>query len=207
MTAPHAGFSLSGALRRVRRLADMSQRELSAASGIARSTLAAAEAGRRDLGADALARAASLAGLRLALLDADGVEVRPMGQGAVRDMGGRHFPAHLDTRYGDDEWWHGPERYTRPQPWYTFDRRRDVRDSYRERDGTPDDHQLPKPGDSPQERRQARQRAAYDRQREAGMVAPVPAWECDCPPGCAELEDWHGPPKHADGCPCRCDPC
>ena len=207
VTAVPAHFDLGGALRRVRRVADMSQRELSAAAGIARSTLAAAEAGTRDLGADALARAATLAGLRLALLDAEGVEVRPMGEDTVRDMGDRRFPAHLDTRYSDEAWWHGPERYSRPEPWYTFDRRRDVRDHYRALDGTPDDHQPPRPGDSPRERRAARQREAWDRQREAGRSAPVPAWECDCPPGCAELEDWHGPPEHADGCPCRCDPC
>ena len=25
------------------------------------------------------------------------------------------------------------------------------------------------------------------------------------PARCAELEDWEGPPKHADDCLCRCD--
>ena len=59
-----------------------------------------------------------------------------MADGAVRDMSGRRFPAHLDTRYSDDGWWHGPERYSRAQPWYTFDRERTVRDWYRGRSGT-----------------------------------------------------------------------
>ena len=204
---------MSGTLRRIRRTADMSQRELAAATGIALSTLAAAETGARDLGAAALARATAVAGLRLALLDADGVEVRPMDDGAVRDMGNRRFPAHLDTRYSEEAWWHGQERYSRPEPWYTFDRCRDIRDRYRRLDGTPDDHQLPRPGDSPGERRAARNRAiqqrrAVERERaRAGRPAELPPWVCDCPPGCAELEDWHGPPRHTDGCGCHCDPC
>src|SRR5215218_3478922 len=108
----------------------MSQREMAAAAGIPRSTLGAAEAGSRDLGAAALARAAAVAGLRLALLDGDGTEVRPMDDEAVRDMSGRRFPAHLDTRYSDEDWWHGQERYSRPLPWYTFDRCRYVRDRW-----------------------------------------------------------------------------
>ena len=204
---------MSGTLRRIRRTADMSQRELAAATGIALSTLAAAETGARDLGAAALARAAGVAGLRLVLLDADGVEVRPMDDGAVRDMGNRRFPAHLDTRYSEEAWWHGQERYSRPEPWYTFDRCRDVRDRYRRLDGTPDDHQLPQPGDAPDERRAARARAIVQRRAEelerarGGRPLRSPPWVCDCPPLCAELEDWQGPPKHADDCWCRCDPC
>ncbi len=192
----------------------MSQRDLAAACGVPQATIAQAECGRRGLTVDALSRIAAVAGLRLVLLDGAGTEVGPMCDGAVRDLGGRYFPAHLDTRYGEDGWWHGPERYSRPEPWYTFDRRRDVRDRYRRRDGTPGDHQLPRPGDSPHERRAAARRAALrraheerERRREAGLLPPAPEWECDCPPACAQLEDWQGAPKHADGCPCRCDPC
>jgi transcriptional regulator with XRE-family HTH domain len=213
VTAAPEEFSLSGTLRRIRRTADTSQRAMAAAATIALSTLAAAEAGSRDLGAAALARAAAVAGLRLALLDADGGEVRPMSDSAVRDMGNRRFPAHLDTRYSEEAWWHGPERYSRPEPWYTFDRARDIRDRYRRLDGMPDDHQLPQPGDAPPERRAARNRAIaqrraeeVERQRGGRPVEPEP-WICDCPPRCAELEDWNGPPRHADGCVCRCDPC
>jgi hypothetical protein len=100
-----------------------------------------------------LARAAALAGLRLALLDAEGQEVPGMVDGSVRDEGGRRFPAHLDTRHGDVDWWHDDGRYSRVQPWYTFDRVRETRDHWRVRLGTPEDHQLPRPGDSPAERR------------------------------------------------------
>jgi transcriptional regulator with XRE-family HTH domain len=213
VTAAREEFSLSGTLRRIRRIADMSQRELAEAAAIALSTLAAGETGARDLGASALARAAEVAGLRLALLDGDGVEVRPMDDGAVRDMGNRRFPAHLDTRYSEEAWWHGEERYSRPEPWYTFDRCRDIRDRYRRLDGTPEDHQRPQPGDSPAERRAARNRARRQRKAEelerarGGRPVELPPWVCDCPPLCAELEDWQGPPRHADDCDCRCDPC
>jgi hypothetical protein len=63
---------LSGMRRRIRRTADMSQREF----------------------------AAAVAGLRLALLDADGTEVAPMSDGAVRHMLSRRAgaPGHAVLR-------------------------------------------------------------------------------------------------------------
>ncbi|MFD2091606.1 helix-turn-helix domain-containing protein, partial [Blastococcus deserti] len=79
------GFDLPGTLRRIRRLADRSQRELAVELELSKSAIAAAESGRRDLPVSALARAAALAGLRLALLDADGAEVAGMAPDAVRD--------------------------------------------------------------------------------------------------------------------------
>lgn len=195
---------MSGALRRVRRLADLSQRELADRVAMPRSTLGAAEAGTRDLPVGLLSRIAAVAGLRLALVDAGGREVSPMDDGAVRDVGRRHFPAHLDTRLSEEGWWHGPERYSRPEPWYTFDRCRDRRDAVRRRHGTPEDHRLPEPGDAPEDRRAARRRA-YARRLASGPPPAVPAWVCDCPSGCAELEDWAGPPRHTEDCGCRCD--
>ena len=205
---------LSGLLRRIRRTADMSQRQLAEACGVSQSVVAQAESSRRDLTVGLLARAAALAGLRLALLDADGIEVPPMDGGAVRDMGHRYFPAHLDPRLSEEGWWHGPERYSRREPWYTFDRDRGWRDLRRHRQGTPADHRLPEPGDAPHERRAARRRAAraralerFERRQRAGELPPLEPWVCDCPPGCAELEDWAGPPRHTPGCPCGCDLC
>jgi HTH-type transcriptional regulator/antitoxin HipB len=93
-------------VRRIRRLADLSQRELSARIGISKSAVAAAESGRAGLDARVLARAAALAGLRLALVDGQGREVPGMDPDAVRDTAGRLYPAHLDTRYSDEGWWH-----------------------------------------------------------------------------------------------------
>lgn len=218
-TAPPVVASL---LRRIRRTADLSQRELAVALGLSRSTIARAETGDRDLPATVLVRAARLAGLRLALLDAGGQEMAGMTDLAVRDQAGRRFPAHLDVRYGDQAWWYGDQRYDREQPWYTFDRARRVRDRWRGWTGTPEDHQEPQPGDSPAERVRARadriRAARTEAQAERLRRGPLhrDEWVCSCPSGCDELllaelppdapdDPWHRPPVHVDTCPCRCD--
>src|SRR5690348_13995879 len=207
-----ASFDLSPLLRRIRRICDLSQRELAARVGTSSAAIAHAEAGTRDLPSRVLARAAEAAGLRVALLDASGCEVGGMADGAVRDRGWRRFPAHLDTRYVDEGWWHDAHHWCRPQSWYTFDLDRDRRDGRRRETGTPDDHQAPQPGDSPEERRAARQRAAREarerevaRLREAGELTPTEPFTCTCPPACDELDDWSGKPVHAADCPCGCD--
>ena len=156
-------FDLPGVLRRIRRSADLSQRELAERVETSKSTIAAAESGTAGLDARILARAAAVAGLHVALVDERGNQVAAMAPEGVRDMRGRRFPAHLDTRHGDEAWWHGDERYSRLQPWYTFDRVRYTRDYWRGRSGTPEDHLVPAPGDAPQERAAARRRAAGQR--------------------------------------------
>ena len=204
-------FDLCGALRRIRRVADCSQRELAERLGVSQSVISRAEAGSRGLPVELLARAAALAGLCLALVDGEGRPVAAMADGAVRDMGYRRFPAHLDTRHSEDNWWHGPERYSRPEPWYTFDLARERRDGRRRYDGTPADHQLPQPGDSPPERRAARQKQArleraeeLNRLLEQGAFPPWPDVTCACPPECEEV-DTGGRPVHAPHCRCLCD--
>jgi transcriptional regulator with XRE-family HTH domain len=206
------GFDLCGVLRRIRRTADLSQRELASAAGLSVSAVAHAEAGTRDLPSRALARAAELAGLRLVLLDAEGREVRGMGSDGPRDATWRRLPAHLDTQHTDevaDRWAHRPDRR---QPWFTFGLDRTARDRRRARAGTPEDHDVPVPGDSPAERRArrreaARQRAAEERERRratAGWTADD-GLTCTCPPECDEVDDGTGPPAHAAACACRCD--
>src|SRR4051812_41729423 len=98
-------------MRRIRRLADLSQRELAEKLDLSKSSIARVESGSCGVDVHVLARAAELAELRLTLLDASGGEVPPMAVDAVRDRANRRFPAHLDTRYGDEDWWHGEERY------------------------------------------------------------------------------------------------
>ncbi len=205
-------FDLCAALRRIRRAADLSQRELAGAAALSVSAVAHAEAGTRDLPVSALVRAAALAGLRLALLDGAGMEVRGMHPDAVRDRGGRRFPAHLDTMLSErraSRWEHRP---LLRQPTYTFDRRRPWEDADSRRTDRPDDHLLPQPGDAPAERAAARAAAAQERlraererRRAAGDLVPSPEWTCTCPAACDELDDWSGRPVHAGNCPCSCD--
>ncbi|HEV7189015.1 MAG TPA: helix-turn-helix transcriptional regulator [Blastococcus sp.] len=206
-------LSLPGVLRRVRRITDLSQRELAVAVGISPSAVGSAESGARDLPLSVVARIAEVAALRLSLVDGNGREIAGMAENTVRDAAGRRFPAHLDTRYSDERWWHGPDRHYRRQPRYTFDRRRDLRDGNRERAGTPDDHQLPQPGDSLEQRADERRRARWAAKKEegerrflAGEFADVrEAFLCACPAECDRLDDRSGTPVHADGCRCHCD--
>ncbi|MGR6967187.1 helix-turn-helix transcriptional regulator [Geodermatophilus sp. URMC 61] len=112
-------LDLSGLVRRIRRTADMSQRELAARTGLSKTTIAAAEAGNRDLGVTRLALLAEVAGLRLVLLDAEGREVTGMDPGGARDATQRRLPAHLDTQPTDqvaDRWAHRPDRQQRGSP-------------------------------------------------------------------------------------------
>jgi HTH-type transcriptional regulator/antitoxin HipB len=201
-------------LRRIRRRADLSQRELARRLGISKSAVAAAETGDRDLPFRLLVEAAALAGLHLGLLTADDQVVPGMADDTVRDMGWRRFPAHLDTRYSDEDWWHGEERRSRSQPWYTFDRDRAARDGFRRRDGTPDDHQRPQDGDSPKERRARRRReslrrAAEERERAflAGQLRDTgPDFVCTCPGACDPVSERNAD-VHVEDCACRCDLC
>ena len=210
---PAAGFDLSGLVRRIRRSADLSQRELAAQIGLSKSAVAAAESGTGGLAARALAAAAGLAGLRIALLDRSGREVDGMNADAVRDRSGRRFPAHLDTVLSEERGSRWEHRPARPQPSYTFDRRRPGEEARTRGDRRPDDHLVPRAGDSPAERKAARRLAALreraeDRRRRflAGEFAGVhDGFTCTCPPACDELDDRSGRPVHAENCPCSCD--
>jgi transcriptional regulator with XRE-family HTH domain len=198
-----------GLLRRIRRVADLSQRELAAALDVHASQVARFETGEREVPVTLLVQAAALAGLRLALLDGDGREVAPMTADGVRDRARRRFPAHLDTRHGDEDWWYGPERYGRRPPRYTFDRDRRLRDRWRDRDGTPDDHLEPRPEDDLAHRAELRARAAWEKRQEArqrlvGTPRDLPELEpCTCLPTCEDLLEAVN--RHAEDCPCGCD--
>jgi transcriptional regulator with XRE-family HTH domain len=205
-------FDLPGAIRRIRRLADLSQRELARACELSQSVIAQAETGRRDLTVGTLAAAARLADLRLALLDCDGSEVHGMDADTVRDLGGRRFPAHLDTRRSDEVPWLYEPRRDRPATSFTVGRDRGARNSRRRQAGTPEDHHVRQPGDSPVERAAARRRAArreateaFHRRLAAGEVPPLEAFGCTCPAVCDELDDRSGKPVHAAECCCGCD--
>jgi transcriptional regulator with XRE-family HTH domain len=210
-------FDLPGTLRRIRRSADLSQRELARAADLSASAVAHAEQGSRDLSVGQFVRAASCAGFRLAVVDEDGREVVPMADDAVRDHGGRRFPAHLDTCPAVER----PsreERRDRRRPIHTFDRDRQERDRGRLRTGTPEDHQRPRPEDDPAVReareRARRRRAQHEKRQERWtdlrrrVASGEATWSadppCDCPPGCDPAREVLAE-VHVEDCPCRCD--
>ena len=224
MTSPpdqplaRAGFELPGTVRRIRRTARLSQRQLAAATGLSSSVIAEVETGRRSLSAADLAALADVAGLRLVLVDPQDQVVPPMRSNGVRDEGGRRYPAHCDVRHGDEGWWYLPHRADRPVPWFTFDRRPDV-------PLQDDDHPVPSVDDDPRLRRAQREhvervaRAARSRwarvdrmlRELTGEIAPEPEVQdlCECPPGCEALLVGDDPAgqldPHVADCPCRCD--
>ena len=102
-----------------------------------------------------------------------------------------------------------PQR-DRPEPWYTFDRDRERRSGAGQH-GTPDDHQLPQPDDSP---RRAGARAAGRTAPEprngapsAGAAAaqPADAFGCPCPPSATSSTTGPGKPVHAEDARVGCD--
>jgi hypothetical protein len=122
------------------------------------------------------------------------------------------FPAHLDTVPSDERPGRYADRWYRPQPWFTVDRDRAVRDERRRRYGTPDDHLVPEPGTAPCERQarlraEALRRAAEERRLRflpGALHSPDLSFPCECPPGCdATAEQWRD--VHVTDCPCRCD--
>lgn len=210
------GFDTGGYVRRLRRVAGLSQRAMADLTDMTQQTLARVETARQDLRVREFAALVRTAGLRLVLVDGSGAEVAPMQPDTVRDAGGRRFPAHVDVRHGDDDWWHGPHRYTREQPTYTFSLGRELQAG---------DHPAPSPEDDLRWRRERREHEArVARARRAqwarvdrtlrqltGDLAPEPEVQdlCTCPPGCEALLVGDDPAgqldPHVEDCPCRCD--
>ena len=128
------GFPFSGIVRRVRRIADLSQRQLAKAVGVAPSTIGKIEASTMLPSFPLLQRILGVAGLWLAVVDVLGHVVQPMEDWKdVRDGAERRYPSHLDTiidpRPG--EWW--ADIYGLMRPPETFRRNRSVRDMERVR--------------------------------------------------------------------------
>jgi transcriptional regulator with XRE-family HTH domain len=100
------GSSGPGLVRRIRRVAGLSQRELASLLDASQSRVARWETGRTSPSLADLERMAARAGLRLVLVDDDGASVEPMRLDGARDRGGRRFPAHVDLHA--TEWWTPP---------------------------------------------------------------------------------------------------
>nr|WP_274638288.1 helix-turn-helix transcriptional regulator [Microbacterium bovistercoris] len=94
-------IDVSGYVRRARRLADLSQRDLAQLVAVGQSTIARVESGG-EIDVRTLARILAVANLRLAVVDRQGGEVRPMPADVLRDRAGRRRPAHLDVHARPD---------------------------------------------------------------------------------------------------------
>jgi transcriptional regulator with XRE-family HTH domain len=92
-----SGASLGpGLIRRIRRVADLSQRDLAHRLGVSQSTVARWETGRSSPTLGVVEQMLALGGLRLEMTDAAGTRMVPMRDDAARDRAGRRFPAHVD---------------------------------------------------------------------------------------------------------------
>jgi transcriptional regulator with XRE-family HTH domain len=186
---------------RVRRLADLSQRDLAVETGTSASRICRLESGAVDPGVTQFQRILALAGLRLAVVDEAGHEVAPVPADIVRDNQGRRFPAHLDVAPPDEvpyDRWAFP-RYDRPeaQGWYHL---RDTRDELAVGgDGGDGAGGLARPADHPT-RTELRTRRRLMRGRQPCVDAPLPPdVVCGCPEACFEL-------ACVPECPCQCEP-
>ena len=96
-------FDTAGLVRRARRMADISQRELAEKCGLSKATVGRLEVGS-PVATHVLVRILAEAGLRLQVVDLAGRPVEPMRPDAVRDRGGRLLPA-LSTPGRSHFWW------------------------------------------------------------------------------------------------------
>lgn len=191
------GPDVPGLVMRVRRTCDLSQRDLGAAIGLDHSQVARIESARRRVDLSLLARILSLAGMRIAVLDRDGVEVVPVPRDVLRDDAGRRFPAHLDVLAPPERSFtalldaHGAR--PAPQAGYLHRARRDRRRAMQEPGAMPD--QPTRSGLAQLERDRRVARLHDVRQRVATLLDP----DCTCPGECWESRGC------VDACRCRCE--
>ncbi len=131
-------------LRGLRRVADLSQRQLAARAKVPRSAVSRIESGAiQDPRFRSLERLVVAAGGVVRIVDANGSPVDEIPHEHLRDMGDRRFPAHLDVRpvKNPEDWWGAwwAPHYTIPRqfwpvelPDYTFDLNRYWRDRKRQ---------------------------------------------------------------------------
>lgn len=194
---PVADFDVPGLVMRVRRMRDLSQRELAALLGLDQSQVARIESSRRRVDLPLLAEILALAELRIVVLDPQNAEVVPVPHDVLRDNGGRRMPAHLDVRDLSD-----PPMSTLVKPhtgragprgWYHHRAMRDRRRAMGEAHAALDHPTL-----SGRAERGADLRVA--RLRRARRLAPtLLEHDCTCSVAC-------GPgARCSDDCRCRCD--
>ena len=186
-----------GLLMRVRRTCDLSQRDLGDAIGLDHAQVARIESARRRVDLSLLARVLSLAGMRIAILDLDGIEVLPVARDVLRDKAGRRMPAHLDVLAPSERSFTAllDAHSARPVPQAGYRHRtgRDQRRVMQDPGATPDQPTSSSLAQLERDRRLAR---LHDvRQRVATLLDP----DCACPGEC-----WEGR-RCVDACTCRCE--
>ena len=128
------GHALSGIVRRVRRAADLSQRQLAERAAVSATLVGAIETGARTPSLPVLQRLLRAAKFRLVVVDNEGRLVLPLEVWQdTEDGAGRRYPAHLDTILDPvfGEWWADGFGLARPPE--TFRRNRAQRDYERRR--------------------------------------------------------------------------
>ncbi|HET6672356.1 MAG TPA: helix-turn-helix transcriptional regulator [Agromyces sp.] len=162
-----SAVDVAGYIMRVRRLCDLSQRELGAVLGLEQSQVARMESSQRRVDVPLLSEILSLAGLRIAVVDEDGMEVAPVPHDVLRDNADRRMPAHLDVRPKSD-----PPRSTLvdthpgravPRAWYHHRTKRDRRRAGRDARSIPDQPTSRSIANAERERRRTRRRAVQER--------------------------------------------
>jgi transcriptional regulator with XRE-family HTH domain len=123
-------FPTGDYLRKLRRVADLSQRELAEVTSISRSVIERIEAGSADPRIGQLRELFCISRWGLIVIDADGYQVRPLRElgGDLRDGADRRYPAHLDVIIDPlpGQWW--ADGFGLQSPPETFTRDRDARD-------------------------------------------------------------------------------
>lgn len=104
-------LDISGIIRRARRVADLSQRDLAKRAGVSQASLARWEMGRGSPDVHVFERLVAAAGFGLSVHDEDGLPVRPMSTDAPVDSQGRMFPAHLDLHPDEEPYTGVPRTY------------------------------------------------------------------------------------------------
>jgi len=189
-------FDVGGYVRRARRLADLSQRDLADTLGLSRAAVGRLETSAVRVDIPTMESILALAGLRLAVVDREGRAVQAVPADTLRDHRERRFPAHLDATPPDigipNERGVQPRKGLPPaRGWY---RQRRERNRLRERGRAPEDHPT---------LRSERERAARERQRRRDRaladLRASPPQECTCLDDCFEL-------ACLPACPCQCEP-
>lgn len=195
---PRTFFDFANLIRRARRNADMSQRDLAAAIGVSPSTIARAERDGGTVTLPVLMAALAQGGIELVATDGTGEEVYIMRPDALRDHAHRQLPAHLDawvrSRFEGDARPSPPG--SRPKPLVRY-ARRDYRDQRRDREL---DRLLYHPG--PEDIAIAKRRDEEKRPIPTHLLRPPSPQiaECTCSDECVQRAmacPW--------SCPCQCE--